>query len=223
MSSLEELCLDFVNRNTPIIDVIPFNNQLNLPSSEDIQKTFKNFQSNQVISFIDYFPKANEFHCYIYSYPYIWTDYNNITNNFRGGLFESVLKISLVDERPFEYEFFLQIAKSFPFIQQLHVHNREQQKNDTQQWSIIEYSHLTHINLVQTHENYLEQFLNNTKMSLLNSINLRVDYNALQRVIDNFTSDVTRMNCSKIECLISYNEPEISLDLKDYFSHAKIS
>ncbi|CAF3400043.1 unnamed protein product [Rotaria sp. Silwood2] len=248
MLNLEELSLCFVNHNTPIIDgndlkmnimnymtklkkfkfnihsVIQINNQINLPSNEHIQHTFKNFANkNQIISSIDCFPKANEFHCHIYSYPYIWTDYDNITNSFRGGLFKSVLKLSLVDERPFEHEFFLRIAKSFPCVEELHVDNREPQKNDNQQWSIIEYSYLMQLDLLKTHENYVEQFLNNTKLSLLHNICFRVDYNTLQRVTDNFTSDTTRMNCSKIKYLFLCNQPEFcSPNLKEYFAHAEI-
>jgi len=155
----------------------------------------------KIISCIDYFPKANEFHCPIYSYPYPLMYYDHITNNFRGGLFNCVIETSLFDKRPFEHEFFLQIANSFPFIGKLRVHNRESQKNDKQQWSIIEYPHLIKLDLAQTHENHLEQFLNNTKMHLLNNIYLRVDYNSLQRVTDNFTRDTTRMNCDKIKYL----------------------
>ncbi|CAF1431603.1 unnamed protein product [Rotaria sordida] len=246
MSNLEELSLYFVNHNTPIIDgndlemnimnymrklkkfkfnirsVISLNNQVYLPSHEYIQNTFKNLKNNQIISCIDYFPKANEFHCHIYSYPYTWNYYDNITNNFHDGLFKRVYEISLFDERPFEREFFLKIAKSFPCIEELRLHNRELQKNDNQQWSIIEYPHLIRLDLVQTHENYVEQFLNNTKVCLLNDFDLRVDYNTLQRVTDNFTSDAIRINCSKIKCLFLYNEPELSRDLKDCFPHAKI-
>ncbi|CAF3841188.1 unnamed protein product, partial [Rotaria sp. Silwood1] len=218
MLNLEELSLCFVNHNTLIIDgndlemnimnymtklkifkfnirsIIPLNNQVYLPSNDDIQKTFKNFQSNEIISSIDYFPKGNEFHCHVYSYPYIWTDYHKITNNFRGGLFQSVMEISLVDEHPFEHEFFLQIAKSFPLMRTLHVHNQEPQKNNNQQWSIIEYSHLVQVDLLGSHENYLEQFLNNTKTCLLSNICLRVDYNTLQRTMNNFTNDAIRVN-----------------------------
>jgi len=96
---------------------------------------------------------------------------------------------------------------------ELRIHNREPQKNDKQQFSIIEYPHLITLDLVQTHENYLEQFLNNTKMHLLNNIYLRVDYNSLQGVTDNFTRDTTRMNYDKIEYLTLTNRPELSLDL----------
>jgi len=115
------------------------------------------------------FSKANEFHCHIYSYPYAWIDYNNITNNFRGGLF---------DERPFEKEFFLLITKSFPRIEELILDNQEPQKKNNQQASIIEYPHLIRLDLFRSHKNYAEQFLDNTKTCLLNDIYLRVDYNS---------------------------------------------
>ncbi|CAF4226427.1 unnamed protein product [Rotaria magnacalcarata] len=249
MSNLEELSLYFDSLNAEIIDgynleknildymtelkkfkfnirsITPFENQVNLPSNNDIQNTFKNFKNSKIISYIDGFPQLNQFHCHIYSYPYSLTHYNYITNTFRGGLFKHVCKISLVDERPFEHEFFLQIAKSFPFVRELRIHNREPQNNDKQQCSIIEYPHLTKLVLIQnhSHENYLEQFLNSSKMYLSNNIYLIVDYDCLQRVTDNFTSDTTRMNCAKIKYLNLDIQPELSLDLiKDYFPRAKL-
>ncbi|CAF1450628.1 unnamed protein product [Rotaria sp. Silwood1] len=246
MPNLEELGLYFVNPIGPIIDginlkenifnympklkkfefdihsLIRFNNQFNLPSNEDIQNTFKNVKSNQIISCIDYFPKIHEFQCHIYSYPYTLNYYESITNNFPGGLFTCVHHISLFDERPFEHEFFLQIAKSFPFIKDLRLCNLEPQNNNKQQQSIIEYPHLIILDLRKIHVNYLEQFLNNTKMSLLNDIILHVNYNLLQRVTDNFTRNAARINCSKVQRLFLYNKRELSPGLKDYFPRAAI-
>jgi len=246
MLNLEELRLYFVTHNTSIIDgnklemniinnmtklkefkfdirsIIRFNNQLNLPSIEDIQKTFIKFKNDHIISSIDYFPKLNQFHCHSYSYPYTQIYYDNISNNFSGGFFQCVHKISLFDERPFEHEFFLRLAQSFPFMKELVLHNRQQQKNENQQWSIIEYLHITVLDLVQTHDNYVEQFLNNAKSCLRNYIHLHVDYNTLKRVTENFTSDVTRINCSKIKWLILYNKPNLCPGLKDYFFHSEI-
>jgi hypothetical protein len=248
MPNLEELGLYFSSENASIIDgynleknvlnyitklkkfkfnissVIPFNNQVNLPSDDEIQNTFQNFKTSKITSCVDCFPKLNKFHCLIYSEPYPSEYYHNITNNFRGGLFNNVTEISLFDERPFEHEFFLQIAKSFPFIDGLHIHNWRSQKNDNQQCSIIEFPYLRNLDLTNTHENYLEQFLNNTKTNLLNDIQLHVSYNCLQRVTNNFTSDTTRMNCGKIKYLILSNRLELSLVLmKDYFPNAEIS
>jgi len=97
---------------------IPVEYQINLPSNEDIQYTFKDFKNNQSIS-IDYFPEAKDVQCHIYSHPYIWKDYKNITNSFSGGLFKCVREVLLFDERPFDHEFFLRITQSFPFLKKI--------------------------------------------------------------------------------------------------------
>ncbi|UJR23577.1 hypothetical protein I4U23_026565 [Adineta vaga] len=100
----------------------------------------------------------------MYSYPYIWTFYHNITNHFRGGLFKSVREISLYDEHSFEHDFFLRIVQSFPFLTKLTIHNYEAQQNNHLEQSIIKYSYLLEIDLVKTHHDYIEQFLNNKKI-----------------------------------------------------------
>jgi hypothetical protein len=247
MSNLEELGLDFVILSGPIIDghnlqnniinhmtklkKFTFNicsinrhNQLvNLPSNQYIQNTFRNFK-NQIISSVDYLSHENNVYCHIYSYPYTWSYYDNISNNFRGGLFKYVRKISLHDERPFEHEFFLQIAQSFPFIEELSLRNHEPQNNNNQQWSIIQYSHLTKLDLAYIHQDYVEQFLIDTKTCLLNNnIFLNVDYFCLQEATENFTRDAMRVNCAKIKQLFLHRAPPIlSVDLKDYFPYAVI-
>ncbi|CAF2904348.1 unnamed protein product [Rotaria sp. Silwood2] len=153
MSNLEELDLDFLNSyEETFIDgnslkkitdhmaqlnkfmfnirsVISFDDEINLPSNEDIQYTFRDFKNNEIISCIDYFFKETKGECLMYSNPYTLIDYNNITNNFPGGLFKNVRRISLFDEHPFEHEFFLKIAQSFPFLNELDLKNYQQQKN----------------------------------------------------------------------------------------------
>jgi len=128
-------------------------NQTELPSNEDIQQSFKDFKYNRNISCVDNFQKSRFNQCHIYSYPYKWKCYKNITNNFPGGLFKCVYEVSLFDERPFEHEFFPQIAQSFPFMKKLTVSNREAQmnkrrrksKNDDENLSIINYYDLTEL------------------------------------------------------------------------------
>ncbi|CAF3554835.1 unnamed protein product [Rotaria sp. Silwood2] len=165
----------------------------------------------------------NSFYCHIYSYPYIWSYYNNISNNFRGGLFKYVRKISLRDERSFEHEFFLQISHSFPFIEELSLRNYQQQKNNNQQWSIIQYSRLNKLDLVYIHEDYVEQFLIDTKTCLLNNVFLCVSYDYLQKVTENFTRDAMRVNCAKINRLFLHRMPLIlAVDFKDFFPYAII-
>jgi hypothetical protein len=47
--------------------------------------------------------------------------------------------------------------------------------NDNQHLSIIEYSHLSHLNLDEAHDDYVEQFLVDMKTCLPNIIYLCVD------------------------------------------------
>ena len=81
-------------------------------SNEDIQRTFTDWKDYDVNTSIDCFPRDRTGQCHMYSYPYTLTHYNEITNNFPGGLFNSVRIVTLFDERPFEHKFFMRIAKS---------------------------------------------------------------------------------------------------------------
>ncbi|CAF4279210.1 unnamed protein product, partial [Rotaria sordida] len=215
MPSLEQLSLylscvhhnRFINGNDlkeNIIDYLPqlnqfqFNirstmllkNQIDLPSNEDIQYTFKDFLNNEIISCVNYFPEYNEGICLIYSYPYTLRYYENIANNFPGGLFTCVYDVSLYDEHPFEHEFFIRIQKSFPFMERLTIMNRKAQndkqckklKNTNQDLLVIEYSHLKRLILNEAHDDYVEQFLLDTKTCLPYGLDLHIDYKPLKRV-----------------------------------------
>ncbi|CAF2101594.1 unnamed protein product [Rotaria magnacalcarata] len=182
-------------------------NQTGLLSNEDIQQTFKDFQYNQVISCVDCFPKSSYSQCHIYSYPNKSTYYLKITNNFPGGLCQYVKIVSLFDERPFEHDFFLQIAQSFPFMKKLFVINNKAQKNkkciksENENFSIVEYHYLTELYLIEAHEDYVEEFLLDAKTCLPNGVHLHIDYQLLKKVTHNFQRDTTRINCSKINYL----------------------
>ena len=126
-----DLKKDILNHMTQL-DQFTFNirtlihpcNPIDLPSNGD-------FQGNEIISCIDYFPKMQRSQCHVYSYPYKLRHYDEITNHFPGGLFQCVLNVSLYDERPFEHEFFLRISRSFPLMERLTVTNRNAQKSKT--------------------------------------------------------------------------------------------
>ncbi|CAF1257435.1 unnamed protein product [Rotaria sordida] len=191
-----------------------FCNEIRLPLNEDIQHTFNSLQNNQIISYVNYFPEAGHSEYHIYSYPYKLKFYRNITNNFPGGLFKYVTEVSLFDEQPFEHEFFLQIQKSFPFMKELTVINQKPQnkkqcqnfKNYDQILSIIKYPHLTLLNLDCVHDDYIEQFLFDTKMCLSNNLYLIIDYQSLARVTHNFQRNITRINCAKLRYLRLHGE-----------------
>jgi hypothetical protein len=200
-------------------------NQINIPSNEYIQYTFKDFKDNEIISCVDYFQEKQYCYCHIYSYPYRMNYYDNISNNFPGGLFENVHRVSLFDERPFEYEFFLQIARSFPFMKNLTVTNNKPQKNklyrksknDNQHLSIIKYPHFTRLTLLNAHDDYVEQFLLHTKVFMPNNVRLTACYQAMKRITENFTRHETRINCAKLGSLYLVDRYKFIKPVKDYF------
>ncbi|CAF1458712.1 unnamed protein product [Rotaria sordida] len=227
-----------------ICSLSSFYNEINLPSNEHIQKTFSNFNNKQIIYWTDYFPKEKYGYCHIYSYPYQLKYYNKITNNFPGGIFKYVRQVSLHDERPFEHEFFLRIAESFPFMEELIIRNHEQQinkqfrksKNGNQDLSIIKYPYLKQLNLIDTCIDYYEQFLFDTKMDLAFGVRVGMIYGLVKEVTHNFTRNRTRNNCAKINYVnlrteiqyggypdkFSGEQQQIPEYIKDYFPHTQI-
>ncbi|CAF4715779.1 unnamed protein product [Rotaria socialis] len=226
---------DIIN-NMPRLNNFTFNirlfnylpNQTTKISNENIQCTFKDFKSNEIISCVDYFQEKQYSYCHIYSYPYKMNYYVNISNNFPGGLFKNVHRVSLFDERPFEHEFFIQIQKSFPFMKELTVVNEKPQKNklcrksknDNQYLSTIKYPHLTKLSLLQVHDDYVEQFLLDTDVFMPNNAHLLVDYQAMKRVTENFTRHATRVNCAKLASVSLIDTYKCIKPVKGYFPRA---
>jgi hypothetical protein len=114
--------------------------------------------------------------------------------------------VSLIDEHSFEYEFFIRIAHAFPFLKTLIIDNQSsqnhiqcQQPNENHSsLPIIAYSPLTILSLLVAHDDYIEQLVH-TKTCLSNYINLHINYNRLQKLTNNFTRDVTQINCAKVK------------------------
>jgi hypothetical protein len=153
--------------------------------------------------------------------------YDNITNSFLGGLFKCVREVLLFDERPFEYEFFIRIARAFPLLEKLSVMNRTRQNqkstNNNEHLPIIEYLHLNRLDLTDVDNDYIEQFLVITNTSLSNNICLLTHYDSSRRVTHDFTRDATRVNCAKVNILYICGNFEILERVSKYFAYAKIS
>jgi hypothetical protein len=154
--------------------------------------------------------------------------YQQITNHFPGGFYPYVRIVSLYDEHPFQHEFFLRISLSFPFISRLTLTNRYSQNynqsmiND-QNLEMVKYYHLVELDIRQVHDDYVEEFLLNTKTYLHNSISLNADFEPLKRITQNFTRNETRINCAKINEMFLYGENKFSIQpLQNYFPFAKI-
>ncbi|CAF4259708.1 unnamed protein product, partial [Adineta steineri] len=182
-----------------ILSVLLTINEMDFISREDMQRTFIDFPNNNIIYYGDFFPDAKQSECHIYTYPYKMKYYNNITNNFPGGLFESVRVVSLFDEHPFEHEFLRRIVQSFPFMEVLSLTNRKSQNhkqssesdNDNRNLSVIPYYSLYELRLINVHDDYLEEFLLDTQTYLQNNLILYLNYESLKRVTHNFTRDAT--------------------------------
>ncbi|CAF2956162.1 unnamed protein product [Rotaria sp. Silwood2] len=221
-----------------------FNQLRTLHVDVNIQKTFRDFNDKQIIYWADYFPKEKKGYCRIYSYPYKWKYYDEITNNFPGGIFKYVRKVSLFDERPFEHEFFLRIARSFPFMEKLTVCNQKRQINKrfrestniNQHLSIIKYPYLKQLYLIDVCIDYYEQFLFDTKTCLPFDVRVYMQYGLVKQVTRNFTRNRTRSNCAKINYLnlckemefpeyaddFSAGKQQLPQHIKDYFPHTQI-
>ncbi|CAF1320368.1 unnamed protein product [Rotaria sordida] len=200
-----------------------------LPSNEDIQRTFKGLEDYQIISYIHYFPDDCIGQCHMYSQPYTMNYLYRLTNSFPGGLFKFVHKVSLYDEHPFEHEFFIRIAQSFPLLRTLSIDNESPQKHkqrqqlnkDRRSLPVIKYAHLTLLSLNSAHNDYIEQFLIHTKTCLSNYISLDVYYPSLQKVTNNFTRDTTRINCAKINYIYNIDKWNVSKHFHTYFPYVE--
>ncbi|CAF4142081.1 unnamed protein product, partial [Adineta steineri] len=182
-------------------------------SSEDIQLTLTNIGLQHVTSMIndcdgvvDYVHGVRAA-CSIFSLPFKFNYLRDIGNNFPNIVFNYVTCLVIQDIIPFEHEFFMRIARSFPLLKHLCIRNRESQKLDSlmafssdncQLHSIIEYPHLTILDIKFSHIDYVEQFLNETKTFIPYLTELEfsfIDY--LEAVTKDFTREETRRNCAK--------------------------
>jgi len=205
-----------------------------LPLKQDIQKTFKDFQYTQTICYMDQFLQRQEGRCHVYTYPSQMSYYQFISNRFPGGYYPYVRVVSLYDEYPFEHQFFLQIVRSFPFIEKLVLINRESQQqqqhkryskksmnDDNCDLSIVEYSHLIELNIANVSDDYIEEFLCHTKTCFRRNICLHINAQGLLRVTKRLTREDIQMNCSKVDNLYLSGEWKSSESVQEYFPSIK--
>ena len=178
------------------------------PSSDSIRRTL--IESGcDADCYIDY--NTNELvRCHIYSLPFTLDRIHNITSRFPGGNFINVRILRIFDLfRSFEHTFFAKISFSFPMLSQLTVSNTiERIEKPSWTWtkskksSIIEYPHLTELDLDDVHIDYVEQFLSNLNTSLPSLNKLYIKYQDLVTITNNFTRNTTRVNCSRLKTII---------------------
>ncbi|CAF4436170.1 unnamed protein product, partial [Rotaria magnacalcarata] len=80
-----------------------------------------------------------------------------------------------------------------------------------------EYPHLTSLDVSHGHQDYLEQFLNETKAYVPCLTELKALYPNLKIVTNNFTREETRRNCAKVKQLIFFEQLDNVQDYYHYF------
>jgi hypothetical protein len=189
-------------------------------SKDDIQRTFTNIIFEQVECIVNY--SYTGAICHVFSLPFMFNYLNYIGNTFPTIIFTYVRSLQVEDNVPFEHEFFIRIAWSFPLLEQLSIINLERQSSipkklncdNNQLYSIVKYPYLISLYIYTVHKDYVEQFLNDTKTHLPRLTKLTIRYDKLQIVTENFTRDSTRLNCINVNEL---NIIETIVHSKDFY------
>jgi hypothetical protein len=195
-------------------------------SNDDIQRTFTNIRYGQVGSFIDYC-KTGRTIFHVFSLPFSFDRLEIIRNNFPNIIFNNVTYLSIMGTVPFKHEFFVRLAHSFPLLKCLRLANFVPQSEDSDELKfdnnelclVVEYPHMKSLDIMNAF-GYAEQFLNESKTRLPNLVELRIEYNILQIVTENFTRDATRVNCIKVKRLILtelFDDSEMIVQPKDFY------
>ena len=203
-------------------------NTVELPfklSSEDIQQTLINIGQQHVASIVNYVT-INEAACSIFSLPFAFDRLRLLGNRFPNIIFSYVAFLLVSDIDAFKHEFFIRIARSFPLLKCLRIVNAESQlsydldtfpSDNNQSCSVVEYPHLTSLDVSSGHRDYVEQFLNETKAYVPCLTELGVVDFQLKTVTEHFTRDDTRRNCARMKRLFTLGSLEHTKEFCLYF------
>ncbi|CAF0883172.1 unnamed protein product [Adineta steineri] len=201
-------------------------------SSEDIRIKLRNIGQQHVSSMVNYvISEVNCIYgvraaCSVFSLPFGFDYLRDIGNNFPNIVFSYVTYLVIQDIIPFEHEFFMRIARSFPLLKHLFIRNEKSQNlnglmtlssENCLLQSIIEYPHLTVLGVVSAHRDYIDQFLNETKTFVPCLTEFEVYVDDLKTVTKDFTREETRRNCAKVTKITSIEPVVHSEDLCRYF------
>ncbi|CAF1080540.1 unnamed protein product [Adineta steineri] len=161
---------------------------------------------------------------HVFTVPFKFATLKNIGNIFPNIIFNNVIELWIHDVIPFEHEFFLRIAKLFPLLKSLFVNDyapssyaSNQSSHEIHSNTIARYPHLSSLSIINTGTRYIEQFLNENKTNLPCLTSLRVFYQYLRIVTEDFTREATRHNCVNIKQLTIYSYIVGSKDFHNYF------
>jgi hypothetical protein len=176
--------------------------------NSDIQCSFTNMKYGQVACIVGYLEPCKII-CHTFSLPFKFHFLQRVGNNIPNVVFNSVTHLKLWDKDEFKHAFFVRLTRAFPFLQKLSIWNikppflrsQEFHLRDKDWCSIVQYPHLISLNIECAHSHYVEHFLNETKTHLPRLRELKITYDRLKNVTDNFTRDETRRNCARVSRL----------------------
>ena len=183
-------------------NVINKNVKIDLPSNEDIQRSFIGRGYQQVGSYVH--TNINDMlngKCHIYSLPYEFEYFFDLDNSFQGGMFHKVRQLTMNDIIPFEHKLFQLISQDFPFLEYLYISNNHPQKDKQHSSTLITFPYLTLLDLKYAHVDYAELFLLKKNTHLPRLLNLCIEYESLTMITNNFTNDATHFNFGKLKSL----------------------
>jgi hypothetical protein len=193
--------------NVDIVSYAPSLSEVLEQNNEEIQHLSYNGKSHPLL----YYTAQQQYQAvrsHAFSLPFVFDSIYLISSRIPGGLFTNVRCVSFSDlYGPFEHEFLVQIAISFPRLTHLTVvdfrlqeEKRIREANTTGSTaSAAKFKYLTDLLLIGKYGGYAEQFLVETSTLLPRLTNLTIDYEALFTVTETFTWDATRRNCINIE------------------------
>ncbi|CAF0898444.1 unnamed protein product [Rotaria sordida] len=182
-------------------DVYNKNVDVELQSNEDIQRSFIGRGYQQVTSYVHSKSSKYDGECRIYSLPYDFEYFVDLNNSFQGGMFDKVRQLNMCDGISFEHKLFKLLSQDFPCLEFLCISNNAQQKDKQDSSTLITFPYLTFLDLQYAYVDYAELFLLEKNMHLPRLINLRMEYQSLTTITNNFINDATHFNFSKLKSL----------------------
>ena len=191
------------------------NVRIELPSNEDIQRTFRARGYQRVISHVNTDPFQLFGKCYIYSVPYDFEYVYDLRHSFPGGMFHNVQHVTMIDKIPFGHTLFRRVSQAFPFLKYLAINNPHEMKNKQHPSTTnphetknkkypsakLTFPSLTFLDLQYAHLDYAKFFLSKRKVHLPCLVNLCIEYETMEKITNDFTEDVIKFNFDNLESL----------------------
>ncbi|CAF3033483.1 unnamed protein product [Rotaria sp. Silwood2] len=177
------------------------NVRVELPSNQDIQRSFIGRDYQQVASCISTEDNAWDGECRICSLPYDFEYYFDLENSFQGGMFDKVRRLTMADRIPIKYKLFQLISHDFRYLEFLSIPNDYPMKDKQRSSTLIKFLFLTFLDLKGAHMDYAELFLVRKNTNLPRLSNLSVEYKSLTKITNNFTSDAIHFNFGTVKSL----------------------